>query len=168
LTLKIVSGNIALNMQHEVVLTPAKYKEIEAEIQSLLSNERPAIAERIRQARELGDLSENFDYQDAKRQAGLIQGRINNLKKMLEIAHVTEYETGSATVALGSVVVLYDEEFDEDIQYTIVGVMDADPAQNRISNSSPVGSALMGKTVGDIVEVPIPAGKAVYKIKALS
>jgi len=108
-------------MQHEVVLTPAKYKEIEAEIQSLLSNERPAVAERIRQARELGDLSENFDYQDAKRQAGLIQGRINNLKKMLEIAHVVEYETGSVTVALGSLVVLYDEEFDEDIEYTIVG-----------------------------------------------
>jgi transcription elongation factor GreA len=155
-------------MQHEVVLTPAKYKEIEAEIQSLLSNERPAIAERIRQARELGDLSENFDYQDAKRQAGLIQGRINNLKKMLEIAFVTEYETGSAVVSLGSVAVLYDEEFDEDIEYTIVGVLDADPAQNRISNNSPVGAALMGKTVGDIVEVPIPAGKAKYKIKALS
>ncbi len=155
-------------MQHEVVLTPAKYKEIEAEIQSLLSNERPAIAERIRQARELGDLSENFDYQDAKRQAGLIQGRINNLKKMLEVAHVTEYQTGSDTVDLGSEFVLYDEEFDEDIEYTVVGVLDADPAKNKISNSSPVGSALMGKKVGDTVEVPIPAGKAVYKIKALT
>jgi transcription elongation factor GreA len=154
-------------MQHEVVLTPAKYKEIEAEIQSLLSNERPAIAERIRQARELGDLSENFDYQDAKRQAGLIQGRINNLKKMLEVAYVTEYQTGSEIVSLGSVVTLYDEEYDEDIEYTIVGVLDADPAQNRISNSSPVGSALMGKKVGETVEVPTPAGRAIYKIKAV-
>jgi transcription elongation factor GreA len=155
-------------MQHEVVLTPAKYKEIEAEIASLLSNERPAIAERIRQARELGDLSENFDYQDAKRQAGLIQGRINNLKKMLEVAYVTEYQTGSETVSLGSKVTLYDEEYDEDIEYTVVGVLDADPAQNRISNSSPVGAALMGKKLGDVIDVPTPAGKAVYKIKDVS
>lgn len=151
-------------MDHEIVLTPAKYKELEEELERLVTVERPAIAERIRQARALGDLSENFDYHDAKRQQGFLEGRIANVKAMLERAHVTEYQAGGDTVALGSHVTIHDEEFDEDIEYTIVGAPEADPTQNKLSNTSPVGRALLGKKIGDTVEVPIPAGKAIYKI----
>lgn len=155
-------------MDHEIVLTPAKYKELEAELARLVSVERPAIAERIRQARALGDLSENFDYHDAKRQQGFLEGRIANVKATLERAHITEYQAGGDTVALGSHVKVHDEEFDEEIEYTIVGAPEADPASNKLSNTSPVGQALLGKKVGDKVDVPIPAGKAVYKIIEIS
>ena len=154
-------------MNQEIVLTPGKYAEVQAEIEHLTGVERPAIAERIRQARALGDLSENFDYQDAKRQQGFLEGRIANLKKTLEIARVVVYETGTDSVALGSHVVLYDQEYDEDIEYDIVGVLEADPAHARISNTSPVGQALLGGKVGETVEVKTPAGKTIYRIKEI-
>jgi transcription elongation factor GreA len=148
----------------DIILTPAKYKEIEAELERLQTVERSAIAERIRQARSLGDLSENFDYHDAKRQQGFLEGKIINLKQTLERARVVDYVAGGDVVSLGSRVTVHDEEYDEDIVYTIVGVMEADAANNRISNTSPVGKALLGHKVGDDIEVATPAGKAVYKI----
>lgn len=151
-------------MEHEILLTPEKFASLKAELEHLLSVERAAIAERIRQARALGDLSENFDYQDAKRQQGFLEGKIANLKKMIEKAHVAEYEEVGDTVVLGSTVSLHDKEFDEEIEYTLVGALEADPAQQKISNTSPVGKALMGHKVGDTVQVPIPAGTAAYQI----
>jgi transcription elongation factor GreA len=122
------------------------------------------MADRIKEARSLGDLSENFDYHDAKRQQGFLEGKIQGLKLTLERARVTDYVSGGDTVGLGSVVKIHDSEFDEDIEYAIVGVMDADPANNKISNTSPVGKALLGHKVGDRVDVQAPAGKATYEI----
>jgi transcription elongation factor GreA len=148
----------------EIILTPAKYKELAAELERLTTVERSAIAERIRQARSLGDLSENFDYHDAKRQQGFLEGKIANLKATLERGRVTDYVSGGDIVALGSRVKVHDEEYDEDIDYTIVGVVEADAAKNLISNTSPVGKALLGHKVGDKVEVATPAGIAVYEI----
>lgn len=148
----------------EIVLTPAKYKELAAELERLTTTERTAIAERIRLARSLGDLSENFDYHDAKRQQGFLEGKIHNLKQMLERARVADHITGGDVVSIGSRVKVHDEEYDEDIEYTIVGVLEADAALNRISNTSPVGKALLGHKVGDKVEVSTPSGKAVYEI----
>ncbi len=154
-------------MNHEISLTPARYAELQAELEELVTVERTKIAERIRQARALGDLSENFDYQDAKRQQGFLEGKIQGLKKMLEKAHVAEYQAVSDTVVLGSTVVVYDADFDEDIEYTIVGALDADPSKSRISNTSPIGTALLDKKVGETVKVQIPAGVATYKVKAI-
>jgi transcription elongation factor GreA len=151
-------------LDDEIVLTPAKYKELEAELERLTTVERSAIAERIRQARSLGDLSENFDYHDAKRQQGFLEGKIINLKNTLDRARIVDYISGGDVVALGSQVKVHDEEYDEDIVYTIVGVMEADAALDRISNTSPVGHALLGHKVGEKVEVTTPAGKAVYEI----
>lgn len=149
----------------EIVLTPARYKDLEAELQRLSTLERSEIAERIRQARAMGDLSENFDYQDAKRQQGILEGKIINLKQTLERAKVTDYTAGGGdTVALGSVVKVHDSEYDEDLTYTIVGVMDSDPSRNLISNTSPVGKALIGHKVGDEVEVSTPEGVVAYAI----
>lgn len=152
----------------EIILTPAKHKEISEELERLQTVERSAIAERIRQARSLGDLSENFDYHDAKRQQGFLEGKILNLKNMLERGKVVDYVSGGDIVGLGSRVKVHDEEYDEDIVYTIVGVVDADPANDKISNTSPVGKALLGHKVGDTIEVTTPAGKATYAIVELS
>jgi transcription elongation factor GreA len=151
-------------MEHEIVLSPEKHAELKAELERLVGVERAAIAERIRQARALGDLSENFDYQDAKRQQGFLEGRIANVKGILDRARVAVYETGGDVVVLGSVVQLFDKEFDEEIEYTLVGPMETDPAQCRISHTSPVGQALLGKKVGDKVQVPVPAGTLSYEI----
>jgi transcription elongation factor GreA len=148
----------------EIILSPAKYKELEADLERLSTVERKAIADRIKEARAMGDLSENFDYHDAKRQQGFLEGKIRGLKMTLERAKISDYSGGGDVIALGSSVKLHDAEFDEDIEYTIVGVMEADPSQDKISNTSPVGKALLGHRVGDRVEVQIPAGKAVYEI----
>jgi len=151
----------------EIILTPAKRSELEAELLRLSTVERTAIAERIRQARSLGDLSENFDYHDAKRQQGFLEGKIINLTAILDRAKIVDYTTGGDIVTLGSRVKVYDEEFEEEIEYTIVGVMDADPANYKISNTSPVAKALLGHAVGDTVEVVAPAGKSVLNIREI-
>ncbi len=148
----------------EIVLSAEKYREIEAELSRLVSEERKAIAERIKEARGMGDLSENFDYHDAKRQQGLLESKITGLRATLDRAKISDYAGGGDTVALGSVVKIHDPEDDEDIEYKIVGVIEADPASNRISNTSPVGKALLGKRVGDHVDVQTPAGKATYTV----
>jgi transcription elongation factor GreA len=152
-------------VNHEIVLTPSKFAELKAELEHLLTVERPLIAERIRQARALGDLSENFDYQDAKRQQGFLEGRIHNLKSMLERGHVVEYVGGSDVVGLGSAVNVWDQEFEEEIEYTIVGALETDPSKNRISNTSPIGSALLGSKIGDTVRVETPGGMQSYEVR---
>ena len=121
----------------EIVLSPAKYQELEAELERLQTVERRQIAERIKEARAMGDLSENFDYHDAKRQQGFLEGKIVGLKQTLERAKIADYVSGSDIVTLGSVVKVHDAEFDEDIEYTIVGVMEADPATTRSPTRPP-------------------------------
>ena len=148
----------------EIVLSPAKYKELEAELERLQTVERRNIAERIKEARGMGDLSENFDYHDAKRQQGFLEGKIIGIKSALERARVVEYVSGSDVVVLGSGVKVHDEEFDEDLEYTIVGVMEADSAADKISNISPVGKALLGHKVGDRVEVKTDASKITFTV----
>ena len=147
----------------EIVLSPAKYKELEGELEQLTTTGRREIAERIKDARSLGDLSENFDYHDAKRQQGFLEGRINNIKQMLERAKVVEAAGGGEIVTLGSKVTVRDEDGD-DTEYTIVGVMEADAMQNRISNTSPMAKSLMGHVVGDSVDVQAPGGVIHFEI----
>ena len=154
-------------MDIEIVLTPQKYNELKEELETLISVERPAIAQRIRQARELGDLSENFDYQDAKRQQGFLEGRIQNLKAVIDEARIEEYVIGGDIVAFGSTVKVHDIAYEEDLEYTIVGAVETDPTNGRISTTSPLGKALMGKKVGDIVEVATPAGADKYRIDSI-
>jgi len=151
----------------EIILTPARHKELSEELTRLTTVERSAISERIAAARAMGDLSENFDYHDAKRQQGFLESKITGLKRILEIAKITDYAGGADLVELGSKVTVFDEEFEEEIEYTIVGVMDADASKNLISNTSPVGKALLGKVVGDVAEVKAPAGTATYKIVSI-
>jgi transcription elongation factor GreA len=155
-------------MPEDIVLTASGKKKIEDELSHLRSVEMPQLSERIKEARGLGDLSENFDYQDAKRQQGFIAGKIADLQAILERARIVE-EAGpdAEVVGMGSTVALRDLDFGEEFAYTIVGAYEADPGSDRISSLSPVGKALMGRRVGEVVAVDTPGGKANYEVTGI-
>ncbi|MFD1673632.1 transcription elongation factor GreA [Alicyclobacillus fodiniaquatilis] len=151
--------------EKEVLLTPEGLKKLEDELEQLKSVKRREVAERIKLAISYGDISENSEYEDAKNEQAFIEGRIMTLEKMLRNARIIqEDEVATDVVSIGSTVTLKDIEFDEDVTYTIVGSAEADPAQNKISNESPVGRSLLGKNVDSIVEVNVPAGTIQFKI----
>ena len=155
-------------MAEDLVLTPSGKKKIEVELERLRSVEMPALSDRIRDARALGDLSENFDYQDSKRQQGFIAGRIADLQAVLDRARIVdEAEAGSGIAGMGSTIKLRDLDFDDEFSYTLVGAYEADPTNGKISSLSPIGSALMEKKVGDKVSVDTPGGKANYEIVSI-
>jgi transcription elongation factor GreA len=155
-------------MADEIILTPKGKQKAEEELEQLRGVEMPALSDRIREARELGDLSENFDYQDAKRQQGFVAGRIADLQAMLDRAIVVEeVAPGLGIAGMGSVVTVRDLNEDDEYSYTLVGSYEADPLKDKISISSPVGQALKGQKVGAVVEVDTPVGKNRLEIIAI-
>lgn len=150
--------------EKEVILTLDGLKKLEEELENLKTQRRREVAERIKQAIEFGDISENSEYEDAKNEQAFIEGRIITLEKMLRNARVIDDSEEKDHVSVGSTVVLKDIEFGDEEQYTIVGSAEADPAVNRISNESPVGKAVLGQAKGSVVEVNVPAGILRYQI----
>ncbi|MFZ5644927.1 MAG: transcription elongation factor GreA [Bacillota bacterium] len=151
--------------EKEVLLTVDGLKKLEEELERYKSVKRRDVAERIKQAIEFGDISENSEYEDAKNEQAWIEGRILTLEKMLRNAKIIDDENlGTDEVTLGSTVLLKDLEYNDEVQYTVVGSMEADPGNNKISNESPVGRAILGKSKGSIVEVIVPAGALKYQI----
>ncbi len=151
--------------EKEVILTPEGFEKLEKELEYLKSVKRREVAERIKLAIGYGDLSENSEYDDAKNEQAFIEGRVITLEKMLRNARIIQDdEVDTETVSVGSKVTLKDVEFNDTVEYTIVGSAESDPAQNKISNESPVGKALLGKRKGDIVDVNVPAGVIQYEI----
>ncbi|MCL6445052.1 MAG: transcription elongation factor GreA [Alicyclobacillus sp.] len=151
--------------EKEVLLTPEGLQKLEEELEHLKSVKRREVAERIKLAISYGDISENSEYEDAKNEQAFVEGRIMTLEKMLRNARIIQGdEVNTDMVSIGSTVVLKDLEFDEEVEYTIVGSAEADPASNKISNESPVGRALLGKTVGSVVDVAVPAGTLQFKV----
>jgi len=149
----------------QIRLTSAAIEKIRDELTQLEKVDRPGVVERIKTARGYGDLSENYEYHAAKEEQGLLEARIRDLRAMLSRAQVVEAKDGDDGVAgLGSIVTVYDEEFEEELVYTIVTVVDADPMEDKISDQSPIGGALMGKQAGDVVEFQAPAGTHQLKI----
>ncbi len=149
----------------EVLVTPSGYKKLEEELEHLKSVKRHEITERIKVAISYGDISENSEYEDAKNEQAFIEGRILTLEKMLRNAKViNEDEVNTEVVSVGSKVRLKDLEFNELVEYTIVGSAESDPTINLISNESPVGKAILGKKIGDAVDVNVPAGIIKYEI----
>lgn len=149
----------------EVLLTQAGLKRLEEELESLKSVKRREVAERIKVAIGYGDISENSEYEDAKNEQAFIEGRIITLEKMLRNARIINNdEIDLETVSIGSTVIVEDIEFGDSMQYTIVGTAESDPLNNKISNESPVGRAIIGKKKGMTVEVNVPAGIIQYKI----
>lgn len=151
--------------EKEVILTQEGLKRLEEELEHLKSVKRREVAERIKVAIGYGDISENSEYEDAKNEQAFIEGRIITLEKMLRNARIINNdEVDTETVNVGSIVTVEDLEFHETVEYSIVGTAESDPFQNKISNESPVGKGLIGKKIGAIVDVQVPAGVIQYKI----
>jgi len=155
-------------MEKDVILTKDGLEKLEQELETLKTVRRKEVADRIKQAIGFGDLSENSEYDDAKNEQAFIEGRILQLEAMLtNVTVIEDVETQEGIVALGSTVVVKDLEFEEEEEYKVVGTVEADPMNNRISNESPVGRGIMGHKVGDIVDVEVPSGIIKYEIMAV-
>ncbi len=145
------------------ILTEDGHKKIIEELEYLKKVRIPELAKRIAEAKELGDLSENAEYQEAKDEQGLVAKRINELEELLRIATVTDTNTVNKTeVEMGNTIVVSHDN--KKIEFKIVSSNEVNPAEGKISNESPLGQSFLGKKKGDIVEVDIPKGKIVYKI----
>ena len=151
-----------------VVLSPEGLKKLQDELEYLRITKRKEVADRLREARSYGDLSENSEYDDARNEQAFVEGRITLLENTLRNAVVMDEEAeeaGSAGgIRLGSTVVLKDLEYGDLLEYTIVGTVEADPSHNKISNESPVGKAIIGKVKGEVVEVEAPIGSIKYEV----
>ena len=147
------------------ILTYTGLKQYEDELQDLKVNKRKEVAVKIKEAREQGDLSENAEYDAAKDEQRDIEARIEQLEKLLKNAEVVvEEEIDLEKINIGCRVKVLDMEFDEEMEFKIVGSTEANSLQNKISNESPVGHALLGKKAGDIVDVETQAGVIQYKV----
>ena len=155
--------------EKDVFLTPEGLEKLENELDDLKSVKRKEVAERIKQALAFGDISENSEYDQAKNEQGKLEERIIKLENILRNAKlIDEDEITTDIVSIGSKVIVSDIEFDEQMEYTIVGSAEADPYRGRISNESPVGSALLGRKSGDIVDVQVPDGIIKYEIMSIA
>jgi transcription elongation factor GreA len=152
-------------VEKDVILTPEGYERLKAQIQDLELNKRKEVADRIREAREFGDISENSEYDDAKNEQALLEHRIARLKEQLRAARVIDAkDIPKDVVSVGSRVRVKDVDHGDTATYEIVGSAEADPAKGRLSNESPVGRALLGRKKGETVEVAAPAGAIHLKI----
>jgi transcription elongation factor GreA len=151
--------------ENVVLLSPEGYTKIEQELEHLKSVRRREVAERIKQARVFGDITENSEYDDAKNEQAFIEGRILTLEKILRNARVIdESQTDPGKVGVGSTVKVRDVSTGEIYTYVIIGSAEADPAKNKISNESPVGKGLLGQEVGSTVQISVPAGVVTLEV----
>lgn len=151
-------------MSKQNILTLEGLTKLEEELNSL-KNKRTDVAERIKQALAFGDISENAEYDEAKKEQAFVEGRIIQIENILRTARVIDEEDiQTDVVSVGSKVLLKDIEFGDEVEYTIVGSAEADPMNLKISNESPVGKALVGKSPGDAVEIAVPDGIIKYEI----
>jgi transcription elongation factor GreA len=149
----------------EVVLTYEGLKKLEDELDNLKGVKRREVAERIKQALSFGDISENSEYDEAKNEQAYIENRISHLESILKHARIIdEDDVNTEIVGLGSKVKLLDMDCNEELEYFIVGSTEADPSKSKISNESPVGSALIGKNTGSTVDVVVPDGIIKFKV----
>jgi transcription elongation factor GreA len=149
----------------EVILTPEGYERLKQEIAYLATEKRREVADRIRVAREFGDIAENAEYDDAKNEQALLEARIAKLEEQLSAARVIgKHEITSDVVSIGSHVRLKDMDANETVEYHIVGSAEANPSLHKLSNESPVGRAILGRKKGEVVEVSAPRGSLKFKI----
>lgn len=152
----------------QILLTDEGLLKLEQELEMLKTQKRQEVAEKIKVARGFGDLSENSEYDAAKEEQAQVEARIVQLENMLKNAKVIdEDDIDLNVVSVGTRIKVYDEEFDEELEYSIVGSTEADPDKNKISDESPVGKALIGRSVGEIVDVDTPGGTIQFKILSI-
>ena len=155
--------------EKEILLTQEGYDNLEKELDYLKTEERAAIAERIRVALGFGDLSENSEYDEAKNAQAANENKIADLENKIRHARIIdESEIDTKTVQIGNKVKIKDLEFDEDLEYTIVGSTEVDLANNKISNESPIGTALLGAKKNQTVEANTPGGILKFKVLAIT
>ena len=144
-------------------------KKLQEELEYLKTTKRKEVAEAIKVARGFGDLSENSEYDEAKNEQGLVEARIAEIEAMLKNVKVID-ESNIATdkVSVGNRVKVYDETFEEEVEYTIVGSSEANPIEFKITDESPIGKALIGATIGEVVKAETPGGETVMKIVEIS
>ena len=148
-------------MPRETLLTPEGLKELQAKIENLTGARRREVAERIKEAREFGDISENSEYDDAKNEQAMLEKQISDLEEKLRSARVIDKaDVSTDAVTVGVTVHVKDQKTDKSTKFKIVGSAEADPAEMKLSNESPVGKALLGKKRGETVSVPVPRGPA--------
>jgi transcription elongation factor GreA len=164
--LVLVSGDSEVFLLKDVILTPEGYDALKVELDTLRTDRRREIAERIRTAREFGDIAENAEYDDAKNEQAMLEHKIAQLEERLAHARVIDTaDVDTSVVSVGSVVRLRDVDAKETLEYHIVGSAEANPAEQKLSNESPVGKAIMGHKKGETVEVTTPRGSVVkFKI----
>ena len=146
-------------MPRETVLTPEGLEDLKAKLETLSTVRRREVAERIKEAREFGDISENSEYDDAKNEQMMLEKQIAEIEDRLRSARVIEEGT-SDVVSVGSTVHVKDQKTEKSTKYRIVGSSEANPAEQKLSNESPVGKALLGHKRGETVKVPVPRGPA--------
>jgi transcription elongation factor GreA len=146
-------------------LTKQGLEKLREELEDLIKNKRPKIVDRLQKARAMGDLSENSEYSGAKEELDLIERQIVEMKAILENAEVIESSNNKQSVNIGSTVLVEVNGVKD--EYTIVGEFEANPLEKKLSHISPIGKALLGKKVGDEVEIEVPAGKVRYKVIAI-
>ncbi len=152
-------------MLKEVILTPEGHEKLKQEIEYLSTTKRREVADRIRTARDFGDIAENAEYDDAKNEQAMLEHKIAQLEERL--AHARVIDSGDidlSVVSVGARVRLKDVDANQTVEYTIVGSAEANPAQQKLSNESPVGRAIIGKKKGETVEVTAPRGSLKFKI----
>ncbi len=155
--------------EKEVLLTKEGYDKLEQDLEYLKTEKRAEIAERIKVALGFGDLSENSEYDEAKNAQAENETKIAELENKIRYAKIIdESEIDTKTVQVGNTVKLLDIEFDEEVSYTLVGSTEVDLAQNKISNESPIGSAILGAKKNQVIEVQAPAGVLQYKVLSIT
>ncbi|TMK39460.1 MAG: transcription elongation factor GreA [Actinobacteria bacterium] len=148
-------------MPKDVILTPEGLEKLKEELDYLATDKRREVAERIKEAREFGDIAENSEYDDAKNEQAMLEQRIAQLEEKLRLATVIDAkDVTTDVVQVGSIVHVKDEKTGKSTKYTIVGSAEAKPTENRLSNESPVGRALMGRKRNEVVSVSVPRGPA--------
>lgn len=165
----VLNGDIGKQAMDKVPMTQAGFVALEAELKTLKSSERPAVIEAIAEARAHGDLSENAEYHAARERQSFIEGRIQELEFVVSAANVIEPSSLSgSTVKFGAKVLLVDEDTEEEVSWQIVGRYEADVEKGKLSIEAPLARALIGKAVGDSVEVRTPKGAKTYEILEVS
>jgi len=156
-----------MNAHQPIYLTAEGIENLRQELDHLTNVKRPALAERLRKAIQQGDLSENADYITAKEEQGFLEGRIQQIEATLRRATIIQENGPTDEVALGSRVTIVEEGTEEPEVFRIVGPAEADPVNGKVSNESPLGQALLGRRVGDMVTVEAPGGEIVFQITAI-
>ncbi|GAB6099808.1 transcription elongation factor GreA [Halanaerocella petrolearia] len=157
-----------MSNDEKMIISQEGLDKLKEELHYLRGPKRKEVAQRIKEARELGDISENSEYDDAKNEQAFVEGRIKELEEQIKKAEVLDEDDIDTTeVNIGTTVRLLDKELDEEVEYKIVSSAETDPDESKISNKSPIGKGLLGHKVGETVEIEVPVGTIEYKVLAI-